>query len=171
MKRTGLRPPLIARYVSRTRELEVKSTLDIVWRNRSGGGGRTERRYLDLAIDGVPLSSLSGADFISPLGWVTVEEQNATIDRWLRQRSPELAGGRTALCVCPECAALGCGAVTAVLEGGPGVIVWRDFGIQNNYEDAVHREGFETIGPFTFDGSLYRLLLEAVRSELRGSGG
>jgi len=47
------------------------SSLDVTWATRVGGGGRTERRYLDFVIDGVALCSRFNADFISPLGWFT----------------------------------------------------------------------------------------------------
>jgi hypothetical protein len=139
------------------------SSLDVIWTTRSGRGGRTERRYLDFVIDGLALSSRFDADFISPLGWLAVQEQVATIDRLLRRKPPDLAHGRTSLYICPECGDLGCGAVTAVVGGGTGVVVWSDFGIQNNYEDVVHREGFEAIGPFTFDGMLYHRLFARLQ--------
>jgi hypothetical protein len=148
----------------------MMSSLDVVWTTRSGGGGHTERRYLDFAIDGVALSSRFDADFISPLGWFVVQEQVATIDRLLRRKPPDLAHGRTSLYICPECGDLGCGAVTVLVEGGPGVVVWSDFGIQNNYEDVVHREGFEGIGPFTFDGALYHGLFARLRSAMASGG-
>jgi hypothetical protein len=112
----------------------VTSILDVVWNTRSGGGGRTERRFLDFVVDGVPLSSQFDADFISPFGWFDVNEQRATIDRLLRKCPPDVAHGRTSLYVCAECGDLGCGAVTLFVQGGAGVIVWKDFGIQSNYE-------------------------------------
>jgi len=139
------------------------SSLDVIWTTRPGGG-RTERRYLDFVIDGVALSSCFDADFISPFGWLAVPDQVATIDRLCRQKAPDLAHGRTSLYICPECGDLGCGAVSVLVRGGPGVVVWSDFGIQNNYEDVVHREGFEGIGPFTFDGLLYHKLFVRLRS-------
>jgi hypothetical protein len=45
------------------------SSLDVIWATRAGGGGRTERHYLDFVIDGVALCSQFSADFIPPLGW------------------------------------------------------------------------------------------------------
>ena len=146
------------------------SSLDVTWATRVGGGGRTERRYLDFVIDGASLCSRFDADFIPPLGWFTVEAQVATIERLCRKMPPDLARNRTTLCICPECGDLGCGAISLSVEGGAGVIEWKDFGIQNNYEDVIHRQGFEGVGPFTFDGAKYHSLFARVRS-LIASGG
>jgi len=140
----------------------VVSTLDVVWTTRPGGGGRTERRYLDFVIDGVALSSLLDVDFISPFGWLDADTQKACIDRLLRQSPPDMAHERTSLYICPECGDLGCGAVTVSVEHGDHVIIWKDFGVQNNYDDAVHTEGFENIGPFTFDGRRYHELFHRL---------
>lgn len=140
------------------------SSLEVTWATRVGGGGRTERRYLDFVIDGVSLCSRFHADFIPPLGWFMVEAQLATIERLRRKMPPELAHERTALCICPECGDLGCGAISLSVGGGAGVIKWQDFGIQNNYEDVIQRQGFEEVGPFTFDGAKYHLLFARVRS-------
>lgn len=145
---------------------KVISTLDVIWSTRPGGGGRTERRFLDFKVDGVALSSLFDADFISPFGWLDADEQRASIDRLLRESPPDVARGRTALYICPECGDLGCGAITLLVESEAGVIVWKDFGVQNNYEDAVHIDGFEDIGPFTFDAHQYHELFERVRAQL-----
>lgn len=139
------------------------STLDLAWTTRSGGGGRTERRFLDFVIDGVALSSLLDADFIPPFGWSDANDQEASIARLLRKSPPDLAHGRTTLYICPECGDLGCGAITLLIERGPGVIIWKDFGVQNSYSEDVHSEGLENIGPFTFDGRQYHELFEQVR--------
>lgn len=142
---------------------QVISTLDVVWTTRSGGGGRTERRYLDFVIDGVPLSSLLDADFISPFGWFDADEQEPIIARLIGEKPPNLAHSRTSLYICPECGDLGCGAITLSIERGPGVIIWKNFGFQNSYDDDVHTVGFEDIGPFTFDGRHYHELFERLR--------
>src|SRR5215207_5900176 len=101
---------------------EVIATLDVVWTTRPGGGGQTERRFLDFTVDGVALSSMFDAGFISPFGWLTAGEQSASIDRLLRKRPPDV-GDRTTLYVCPECGDLGCGAVTLLVQSEAGVII------------------------------------------------
>ena len=138
------------------------SSLDLVWTTRVGGGGRTERRYLDFVIDGAPLSSLIDADFISPFGWLDEATRKADIDRLLGKSPPDMAHGRTSLYICPECGDLGCGAVTVLIERGDHVVTWKNFGIQNNYEDVVHTERLANIGPFTFDSSQYDELLRKL---------
>src|SRR5215213_5534877 len=112
----------------------VTSTLDVVWTTRAGGGGRRERSFLDFVIDGVTLSSRMNADFVSPFGWLDPQEKEASIERLLRKSPPDMPHDRTTLYVCPECGDVGCGAVTVVVEAGVGVIIWKDFGIENNYE-------------------------------------
>jgi hypothetical protein len=140
----------------------VVSTLDLVWTTRAGGGGRTERRFLDFVIDGAALSSLFDADFISPFGWFDADEQKASIERLLRNSPPDMAHGRTTLYICPECGEPDCGAVTILVEPGDHVVTWKDFGIQNNYEHVVHAEGLENLGPFTFDGRRYHEVFQRL---------
>lgn len=144
----------------------MTSTLDVVWTTRAGGGGRTERRFLDFVIDGVKLSSRLNVDFISPFGWLDAEDQQESIDRLLGKIPPDMPHGRTMLYICPECADIGCGAVTLSVQREAGAIIWKEFGIENNYEDVVHTEGFEDIGPFTFDGRQYHKLFERIREDL-----
>jgi hypothetical protein len=143
------------------------SSLDVIWSTRVGGGGRTERRYLDLVIDGVPLSTRLGADLIAPFGWYDATEQLASVERLRRKRAPDVFG-RVSLYVCPECGNLRCGAVTLQVLGTQGGVVWTDFGIQNNYEDIIHRTGFEAIGPFEFDGSMYHQLWDRICRSIQG---
>ncbi len=146
------------------------SSLDVTWATRVGDGGRAERRNLDLVIDGVALCSHFRADFIPPFGWFDIEAQLDMIERLRRKMPPDLAQNRTSLCICPECGDLGCGVISLSIEGGAGVIVWKDFGIQNNYEDSIYRNGFENVGPFTFDGARYHELIRRVRSMIMNSG-
>jgi hypothetical protein len=87
------------------------SSLDVIWATRVGGGGRTERSYLDFMIDGVSLCSRFSADFIPALGWLTLEERFATIERLTRKIPPNLAYNRTSLCICPECSDRGCSVI------------------------------------------------------------
>ncbi len=74
--------------------------------------------------------------------------------------------GRTALYICPECGDLGCGAVTLLVQREAGLIIWKDFGIQNNYEEVIHTDGFEDIGPFTFEGKQYHELFDRIRRQI-----
>lgn len=138
------------------------STLDVAWTTRSGGLGRTERHFLDFVIDGVPLSTRLPADSISPFGWLDSREQEASIDRLLGKSPSDMPNGRNTLYVCPECADIGCGAVTLLIERGPDHIIWKDFGFENNYDDVVHTRDFQDIGPFTFDLRQYHELFDRL---------
>lgn len=140
----------------------MTSTVDVVWTTRAGGGGRTERRFLDFTIDGVPLSTLFDADFISPFGWFPPNEQTEIVDRLLGKLPPDLPHHRTSLYICPECGDLGCGAVTVSVQREAGIIIWKDFGFQNSYDDMLHTKGFESIGPFTFDRRQYFELFQRI---------
>ena len=146
------------------------STLELSWATRPGGGGRTERHYRDFVVDGVALSTVLTADVVSAFGWAAADEQVAIVDRLLRRASPDLPEGRGSLYGCPECWDLGCGVVSLVIEGVQGGIVWRDFGFQNNYENAIYRMGYEDLGPFLFDGRDYHLLLAGLGRDIRESG-
>jgi hypothetical protein len=141
----------------------MTSTLEVVWTTRPGTECRTERRFCDFVVDGVALSSLFG-DFITPFGWLDANEESASIDRLLRKSPPDAGRGRTTLYICPECGDLGCGAITLSVQSETGVIIWKDFGIQNNYEDVVHMDGFQDVGPFIFDATQYHELFELIRS-------
>jgi hypothetical protein len=57
-----------------------------------------------------------------------------------------------------------------VIEGAAGGVLWRDFAFQNNYEDSIHRSGFETVGPFLFDGRAYHQVLDELKRDAERSG-
>src|SRR5215510_7419993 len=130
--------------------MEGISKLKLEWKRREGGGGRTQRDYLDFIVDGQPLSELVG-DYVSCLGWLVSEENTKAVRRLLLKEPPDLPNDRNALYICPECADLGCGALSLVVERVGDNIIWRDFGFENDYDDIIHAEGFEEVGPFTFD--------------------
>src|SRR5689334_7031080 len=129
------------------------STPDVTWATRARGGGSTECDYLDFLIDGQALSALLKTNCISPFGWGSADEQAAAADRLLRRAPPDLPEGRVSLYVCPECRGLDCGAVSILVERGPGVVIWKDFAFQS--EDKIQRDGFERLGPFVFSGHEY----------------
>ncbi len=108
------------------------SSLEVRWRVRAGGGGRTERRYLDFLVDGVSLYDRLGlGDHVTPLGcWLPDAEREYT-------RKLLAASGRVPLYVCAECGDLGCGAITALVERTSDGFVWRDFAFENNYDASI----------------------------------
>lgn len=135
------------------------SELRLEWRRREGGGGRTQRDFLDLIVDGRPLSELVG-DQVSCLGWFAPEENARAARRLLLEEPADLPNNRRTLYVCPECGDIGCGAVSLVIERAGDKIIWRDFGYENDYEGLIHAEDFEGVGPFIFDRAAYK---QAIR--------
>jgi hypothetical protein len=138
-----------------------QSRLELRWRVRAGGGGRTERRYLDFLVDGVSLyDQLRVGDQVTPLGcWVPDSERD-----YIQQLLA--ASGRVPLYVCAECGDLGCGAITALAERTSDGFVWRDFAFENNYDASIiDVESYRAVGPFVFNKTEYwRVLSERVTS-------
>jgi hypothetical protein len=137
------------------------SSLELRWRVRSGGGGRTERRYLDFVVDGKSLYDRLGVgDQVTPLGCWPFETEREHIQQLLS------ASGRVPLYVCAECGDLGCGAITALVERTPDGFVWRDFAFENNYDASItDAESYRAVGPFVFNKTEYwRVLNERATS-------
>ena len=135
------------------------STIRLEWKRRPGGGGRTQRDFLDFIVDDKSLSEMVG-DQISCLGWFVADENVRAVRKLLLEEPAELPDNRRALYVCPECGDLGCGAVSLVVEVVGNKIIWRDFGYENDYEGVVHREGFEALGPFAFNRTDYENVIK-----------
>lgn len=130
------------------------SKLELRWTDRVISGSQTPRRFLDFVVDGHPLYPEMG-DFISSLGWLTKEQNRLAVNRLLRKAEPDAPYDRYCLYVCPECADLGCGAVTAIIKRDGDNITWRDFGFQNNYDETILREDLKEFGPFSFNATDY----------------
>jgi hypothetical protein len=61
---------------------------------------------------------------------------------------------------------LGCGAITSTVLREGGTFVWKDFGLQNNYDDNVALTAYQGVGPFTFDAATYERALVQARDKL-----
>ena len=140
-------------YMKEVSELKLK------WKRREGGGGRTQRYFLDFVVDGQSLSAMIG-DHISCLGWFDPDENAKAARRLVLEEPADLPDNRRTLYVCPECGDIGCGAVSVVVERVGNQIIWRDFGYENDYEAVVHRDGFEEVGPLTFDRAEYERVIK-----------
>jgi len=136
-----------------------QSSLRLEWKRRAGGGGRTQRNFLDFIVDGQSLSAVVG-DQISCLGSFVSDENAKAVRRLLLEEPADLPDNRRTLYVCPECGDIGCGAVSLVVERVDKKIIWRDFGYENNYESGIRVEGFEEIGPFAFNADEYEKVLK-----------
>lgn len=68
------------------------------------------------------------------------------------------------LYVCPECADLGCGAITVVVTINDATVTWGEWGYQNNYDDEV--SPIDEVGMISFDAVQYRRLLTDARDSI-----
>jgi hypothetical protein len=142
-----------------------QSRLELRWRVRSGGGGRTERRFLDFIVDGESLyDQLHFGDQVTALGCWPPDSERENIQRLLS------ASGRVPLYVCAECGDLGCGAITALVERTPEGFVWRDFAFENNYDATMtDMDSYRAVGPFVFNKTEYWQLLNERAATLSAS--
>jgi hypothetical protein len=134
------------------------------------GGYRTQVEFLEFVIDGVRFGEIlqerdGGSTVMSDLVSVLVPSwPDGFLERQVRRllgKAPaELADGRLALYVCPECGDLGCGAVTVAVRRTGNEVVWTDPGWQTDYEPDV--EGFGGLGTFRFERRQYDTLLTTL---------
>lgn len=133
------------------------SKLELTWRTRQGGGGKSHREYLDFVIDGQSLYDLlQPGDFIGCLGWLQTQVEQQIVGELLLKRPTELKTGRNMLYICPECGDIECGAITVRIEKTSECFVWKDFGYENGGGESEHNpQSYKTIGPFQFRKAEY----------------
>ena len=144
------------------------SSLELKWRVRAGGGGRSERRYLDFIVDGQSLRDrLEPPEHVTGLGcWVAGFEREY-IQQLLTRAAPASPTGRVPIYVCGECGDLGCGAITAIVERTTTGFIWRDFAFENNYDSAMaDLDQYRGVGPFLFNKTAYFQVLNERASAL-----
>lgn len=144
------------------------ATFELRWRTRSGGGGRTERRYLDFIIDGQSLQDrFEPSDHVTGFGCWIPEFERGYIQQLLARVPPESPTGRAPIYVCGECGDLGCGAITAVVERNTDGFIWREFVFENNYDPAMtDLDAYRGVGPFLFNNTAYWQVLNERASAL-----
>jgi hypothetical protein len=135
--------------------------LELVWRSRQGGKGRTERKYLDFTVNGQSLKNiLKIGDYIGCLGWTSQEVENNILDQLFLRIPSDLGNDRYSIYVCPECGDIGFGVITVQIEKTSDGYVWKNFGYENNYDDSMRNfESYKRIGPFYFKESEYKQAL------------
>jgi hypothetical protein len=101
--------------------------------HRPGGRGQGERFFTDLVVDGQGLGLRFG-DFIPPFGWLPEAVQRGFRDG-LAGKGTEVLAGRTPLCVCPECADLGCGCLSVQVKLFHDVVEWWNLGWQSPFDE------------------------------------
>ena len=136
------------------------SNLELKWKRREGGGGATQRDFLDFVIDGESLSEKIGGDLVSCLGWFVPEENVEAVNQIMLKADSELSENRYLLYVCPECGDISCGGVTAIIERIDDKIIWRDFGFQRDTDGKPHL--IKEVDKFVFDRAQYRNVLRSA---------
>ena len=142
------------------------STLTLAWATHGKAGDPNALRFRELVIDGVGLGAFVHHGKVTPFGWGTTPTQLEAIDRLLTLAPGDLPGGRVSLLVCHVCGDLGCRAVGATVERRWDLVSWRDLGEDDPLEGTVHTRGFEGVGPFHFEETAYRGVLEQLRREV-----
>lgn len=147
------------------------SSLQLALIHRVGGSsdGATakERWTYDFLVDGRSLAELLGATQRDLVGRLDRDNRdwNAQSVRVLTgDAEPDFGDDRVMLFVCPECADLGCGAITAALHLERDTISWSDFRHENDYDESMTTR-FENVGPFTFSTRSYRHTLGGAAAE------
>jgi len=117
----------------------------------------------ELLIDGVLLqehlkrATKAPVELVSPLGWVGSDDERHYLRQLLLMEKSELPSGRQVLLVCPLCASLGCGCISARIEVNEGRIYWSEIGYENDYEaESLILYGFMS---FAFDLNEYEAAL------------
>ena len=117
-----------------------------------------ECHYLDFLVDGASLLGRlaqddPNRDFVSCFTAEFPDLSAESRDCLLRNRDfSGLEPGRVPLYVCPECAAIGCGAYTVCVTRQEGGYLWSDFAYENGYDDA---RPCENIWSFFFEKREY----------------
>ena len=145
------------------------SKIELVWRTRQGGGGKTYRKYLDFVIDGQSLRDiLQPGDLIGCLGWLSSQAEEQLIRQLMLRQPSQLENQSYELYICPECGDLECGAITVQIEKTANNFIWKDFQYYNGYNDP---DFLQDIGPFQFNKTEYWQMLNERLSQIIHSPG
>jgi hypothetical protein len=148
--------------------MQQLSTLQLAPIDRTGGSSEgaswKERWTYDFVVDGRSLADLLGASEGDRVGRLDRDDREGNAQS-IRVLTGEAAGDfgpdRVMLFVCPECADLGCGAITAALRSNGDGFQWSDFKYENSYDPSM-TTNFPAVGPFTFAAGAYRRALAEV---------
>jgi hypothetical protein len=142
--------------------------LELVRRERLGGGGQTQRSWLDFIVDGASLcDTLKAGGYIGCLGWGDPGVEASSLRQLMQGERSQLPDGRVMIYVCAECGDLGCGAVTVAVRREGDTIIWDHFGLENNYDpEMTDRESYRHVGPLRFPAEHYWHTLVARQREI-----
>ena len=113
-----------------------------------------DRRLLEKHIE---LATKRLVDYVSPLGWT-----DPGYERWYRSQllllvESALPSGRRVLLVCPVCASLACGFISANIEIRGDWATWSELGTETEWSPDFEALGFLS---FVFDLDAYRAALD-----------
>jgi hypothetical protein len=134
---------------------------------RFGEFSKKDRWTFDFLVDGQSLAASLGAEERDLVGRLDRDHRdwNAESVRVLTgNTAADFGGDRVMLFVCPECADLRCGAITAAVRSEGNTIVWSDFKHENNYDESM-TTCFREVGPFAFAAEPYRRVLGETAAE------
>ncbi|MBK7292201.1 MAG: hypothetical protein IPI78_19385 [Chitinophagaceae bacterium] len=84
---------------------------------------------------------------------MTTEFERNLVNEILLRKKSSLETGRIMLYVCPECADIDCGAITANIKDLGNKIVWKDFGYETGYGGVTGE--YLNIDPIEFERQNY----------------
>jgi len=133
---------------------------------RPGFRERTQCSYWDYYVDDHRLADVFKiGDFIPPFGWLSPDVEDGFANMLLRKRESDLKPARIPLFVCPECADYGCGVFTCEVTRNGEHIEWRNFAMQNNYEEGLWQDEAERWTWLNFDATEYYRAFERFLSK------
>ncbi len=148
-----------------------ENNLRLVPRQRNGGGGRTERNWLDFSIDGRSLHDiLEPGDLIGCLGWLSLKQEQQIIQQLLMKAPSELGENTSLIYVCPECGDISCGAIGVTITKTVVHVVWSNF-YEVRTPDWLDYDIFAHIQPVYFNKTLYWQTLNQRALEIVGKNG
>jgi hypothetical protein len=142
----------------RTSKLQLRSM------HRPGRAGAHERFTYDFIVDGVSLAEALDVRTCDLVGCFDVVENSwntHAAEALLLDGSPDIAPDRVMVFVCPQCADLGCGALTVRVTCTSDEVIWSDFQYENDYDPDMTPQ-YHGLGPFRFAAEDYRSILRSV---------
>jgi hypothetical protein len=136
--------------------------LSFVPAHREGGRSKAARSYLDFAVNRRPLSRVIDVhDHIAVFGWLDCAREKSYARQLLSKEPSEIASGHAPLYICPECADLGCGAITVCVTFRDDCVVWSELGWDDvharssPYAPAPKKRLFDDVRDHWFDRDAY----------------
>ena len=138
-----------------TIEFDIKTREE--QKNNKGRVTQNGRSCMDFIVSGQSVKTRLNSDdmdLISPFGWGDENYEREIIKEFIGLKKPEISTGRIMIYVCPECADIGCGCISADIEITTDKVIWKNFGYENNYSD-IDFDSYKDVAPIEFDKADY----------------